>query len=144
MPPDLAREAIIYKIKTILLLWQVLSKSVTQAPLGYRGILRMHSNCLEMHTKNVLQIAVSSVPEHVILTSLEASGSEERCWILCWAACHRKRNQQGCREQEPQETKTGSSLTTSEPRVGHPSRQGTGETASEHPAGWEGLLPTGI
>lgn len=37
-PQTLARETTIYKMKGILLLWQILSKSVTQAPKGYRDI----------------------------------------------------------------------------------------------------------
>lgn len=100
-----------------------------------------------MHTKNVLPIAVSSVPEHVILTPLEPSGSEERCYTICWAAHHSKQgtskdagNNEG---QEPQKPKLGAPWLLQSPEW-DPSRQGTGETTSEHPAHWGGLVPTGM
>lgn len=80
-----------------------------------------------MHTKNVLPIAVSSVPEHVILTPLEPSGSEERCYTICWAAHHSKQgtskdagNNEG---QEPQKPKLGASWLLQSPEWDtHPGR----------------------
>lgn len=92
-------------------------------PVGNRltGTARAQSNHLGAHTKNVPHVTGTElVSEPVTLVSLQPSGSEERCWIICQTA-HWRKHREPARTQgttrgnpgNPQQL-TGSSLTAPE------------------------------